>query len=57
MLNEFIKQSDPGIRALRALYARDIEALRQRWLDEATDFALNGNPRRAHYIESLAGGA
>lgn len=57
MLTEFIKQSDPGVRALRALYARDIDALREQWLDEAAGYALRGNPRRAHYLTTLAGGA
>lgn len=32
----------------------DTESIRDRWHDEASTAAINGNPARARYIEDLA---
>lgn len=36
------------------LYRRDLTAIRDRWQDEASTAALNGNPNRARYLEDMA---
>lgn len=40
---------------LISMFARDVERLRERWHDEAAVAALDNNPRRAGFIEYMAG--
>lgn len=42
--------------ALREGHALTLEAIRDRWQDEASEAALGGNPTRAHTIEGWARG-
>lgn len=37
------------------LHNRGFRRLRDRWLDEAAELALAGNPQRAGYVEYMVG--
>lgn len=45
----------PSNITLVGMFRDDVAALAERWLDEAADAAVAGNPQKAHHIEAFIG--